>query len=123
MTMMGGPIDARKSPTAVNNLAMNRFRWFREHVITACRQLLARAPGGVTRLSAARGFMAMNPIATSAPHYDYFLDLVRGDGDSADSHRQFYDEYNAVLDMPTEYYLETIARSFQDFCPSTAPGT
>ncbi len=48
-------------------------------------------------------------------HYDFFLDLVRGDGDNADSHREFYDEYNAVLDMPAEYYLDTIKTVFQDF--------
>src|SRR2546429_4753425 len=49
-----------------------------------------------------------NPDRHANSHYDYFLDLVRGDGDSADAHRQFYDEYNAVLDMPAEYYLDTI---------------
>ena len=57
----------------------------------------------------------MNPDRHMSSHYDYFLDLVRGDDDSADSHRQFYDEYNAVLDMPAEYYLDTIKTVFQDF--------
>jgi poly(3-hydroxybutyrate) depolymerase len=57
----------------------------------------------------------MNPDRHLSSHYDYFLDLVRGDGDSADSHREFYDEYNAVLDMPAEYYLDTIKTVFQDF--------
>jgi poly(3-hydroxybutyrate) depolymerase len=61
------------------------------------------------------GFVAMNPDRHLTSHYDYFLDLVRGDEDSADSHRQFYDEYNAVLDMPAEYYLDTIKTVFQDF--------
>jgi poly(3-hydroxybutyrate) depolymerase len=61
------------------------------------------------------GFVAMNPDRHLSSHYDYFLDLVRGDGDSADSHREFYDEYNAVLDMPAEYYLDTIKTVFQDF--------
>ena len=57
----------------------------------------------------------MNPDRHMKSHYDYFLDLVRGDGDNADSHREFYDEYNAVLDMPAEYYLDTIKTVFQDF--------
>ena len=57
----------------------------------------------------------MNPDRHAISHYDYFLDLVRGDGDSADAHRQFYDEYNAVLDLPADYYLDTIKTVFQDF--------
>ena len=57
----------------------------------------------------------MNPDRHLKSHYDYFLDLVRGDGDSAEFHREFYDEYNAVLDMPAEYYLDTIKTVFQDF--------
>jgi RnfABCDGE-type electron transport complex B subunit len=57
----------------------------------------------------------MNPDRHMSSHYDYFLDLIRGDDDSAESHRQFYDEYNAVLDMPAEYYLDTIKTVFQDF--------
>ncbi|HSW23953.1 MAG TPA: polyhydroxyalkanoate depolymerase, partial [Burkholderiaceae bacterium] len=61
------------------------------------------------------GFVAMNPDRHMSSHYDYFLDLVRGDEESADAHRQFYDEYNAVLDMPAEYYLDTIETVFQEF--------
>ena len=61
------------------------------------------------------GFVAMNPDRHLKSHYDYFLDLVRGDDDSAEFHRNFYDEYNAVLDMPAEYYLDTIKTVFQDF--------
>jgi poly(3-hydroxybutyrate) depolymerase len=57
----------------------------------------------------------MNPGRHVESHYDYFLDLVRGDGDSAEFHRDFYDEYNALLDMPAEYYLDTIKTVFQDF--------
>jgi hypothetical protein len=57
----------------------------------------------------------MNPDRHLTSHYDYFLDLVRGDDDSAEAHRKFYDEYNAVLDMPAEYYLDTIKTVFQDF--------
>ncbi|MEO7151975.1 MAG: polyhydroxyalkanoate depolymerase, partial [Burkholderiaceae bacterium] len=61
------------------------------------------------------GFVAMNPDRHVSSHYDYFLDLVRGDGGNVDAHREFYDEYNAVLDMPAEYYLDTIRIVFQDF--------
>ena len=61
------------------------------------------------------GFVAMNPDRHLSSHYDYFLDLIRGDDESADSHREFYDEYNAVLDMPAEYYLDTISTVFQEF--------
>ncbi|RQO58532.1 polyhydroxyalkanoate depolymerase [Paucibacter sp. KBW04] len=117
MTMMGGPIDARKSPTAVNNLAMNRsYSWFENNVIYRVPTNFPGAgravyPGFLQHT----GFVAMNPDRHLTSHYDYFLDLMRGDDDSADSHRQFYDEYNAVLDMPAEYYLETIRVVFQDF--------
>lgn len=117
MTMMGGPIDARKSPTAVNNLAMNKsFEWFENNVIY---RVPPNYPGASRRVYPGflqhTGFVAMNPDRHANSHYDYFLDLVRGDGDSADAHRQFYDEYNAVLDMPAEYYLDTIKTVFQDF--------
>jgi len=117
MTMMGGPIDARKSPTAVNNLAMNKsYEWFETNVIYRVPPNYPGAgrpvyPGFLQHT----GFVAMNPDRHATSHYDYFLDLVRGDGDSADAHRQFYDEYNAVLDMPAEYYLDTIKTVFQDF--------
>ena len=117
MTMMGGPIDARKSPTAVNNLAMNKsHEWFEHNVIYRVPQ---NYPGASRRVYPGfmqhTGFVAMNPDRHMTSHYDYFLDLVRGDDDSAESHRQFYDEYNAVLDMPAEYYLDTIKTVFQDF--------
>ena len=117
MTMMGGPIDARRSPTAVNNLAMNKsFGWFETNVIFRVPQNFPGAgravyPGFLQHT----GFVAMNPDRHLSSHYDYFLDLIRGDDDSAESHRQFYDEYNAVLDMPAEYYLDTIKTVFQDF--------
>jgi poly(3-hydroxybutyrate) depolymerase len=117
LTMMGGPIDARKSPTAVNNLALNKsIAWFDSN-------LIGRVP--VTFPGAGRsvypgflqhaGFVAMNPDRHLSSHYDFFLDLVQGDGEGAESHRKFYDEYNAVLDMPAEYYLDTIKVVFQDF--------
>jgi poly(3-hydroxybutyrate) depolymerase len=117
MTMMGGPIDARKSPTAVNNLAMNKSHsWFENNVIFRVPQNFTGAgrrvyPGFLQHT----GFVAMNPDRHMSSHYDYFQDLIKGDDDSAESHRQFYDEYNAVLDMPAEYYLDTIKTVFQDF--------
>jgi len=61
------------------------------------------------------GFMAMNPERHFMSHWDYYQDLVKGDLDDAASHRRFYDEYNAVLDMPAEYYLETVKAVFQEF--------
>jgi poly(3-hydroxybutyrate) depolymerase len=117
MTMMGGPIDARKSPTAVNNLATNKsLTWFENNVIYRVPQNFPGAgrsvyPGFLQHT----GFVAMNPDRHLRSHYDYFLDLMRGDEGSADAHREFYDEYNAVLDMPAEYYLDTIRTVFQDF--------
>ncbi len=117
MTMMGGPIDARRSPTAVNNLAMNKsHEWFEHNVIY---RVPVNYPGAGRRVYPGflqhTGFVAMNPDRHLSSHYDYFLDLVRGDDESADAHRRFYDEYNAVLDMPAEYYLDTIKVVFQDF--------
>ena len=117
MTMMGGPIDARRSPTAVNNLAMNKsLDWFKHNVIY---RVPVNYPGAGRDVYPGflqhTGFVAMNPDRHLSSHYDYFLDLVRGDDESADAHRSFYDEYNAVLDMPSEYYLDTIKTVFQDF--------
>ena len=117
LTMMGGPIDARRSPTAVNNLAMNKSHgWFETNVI--CR-VPPNFPGAGRRVYPGflqhAGFVAMNPDRHLSSHYDYFYHLIQGDEDNAESHRQFYDEYNAVLDMPAEYYLDTIKTVFQEF--------
>ncbi len=117
LTLMGGPIDARNSPTAVNNLATTKsFAWFENNVIFRVPQ---NYPGAGRRVYPGflqhTGFVAMNPDRHLKSHYDYFLDLMRGDEGSAEGHRQFYDEYNAVLDMPAEYYLDTIRTVFQDF--------
>ncbi len=117
LTMMGGPIDARSSPTSVNDLATDKsFSWFENNVIY---RVPSNFPGVGRRVYPGflqhTGFVAMNPDRHVTSHYDYFLDLIRGDDDSAESHRQFYDEYNAVLDMPAEYYLDTIKTVFQDF--------
>ena len=117
MTLMGGPIDATKSPTAVNNLAMNKsFEWFENNVIY---RVPANFPGAGRRVYPGflqhAGFVAMNPNRHLNSHYDYFKDLIKGDDASAEQHRQFYDEYNAVLDMDADYYLETISTVFQEF--------
>jgi poly(3-hydroxybutyrate) depolymerase len=117
MTMMGGPIDARKSPTSVDNLASNKSAgWFEANVIF---RVPPNYPGAGRRVYPGflqhAGFVAMNPDRHVSSHYDYFKDLIRGDGESAEAHRQFYDEYNAVLDMPAEYYLDTIKTVFHDF--------
>ncbi|MEJ8823135.1 polyhydroxyalkanoate depolymerase [Variovorax humicola] len=117
MTMMGGPIDARRSPTAVNNLATNKsFEWFENNVIY---RVPAGFPGEGRRVYPGflqhTGFVAMNPDRHASSHYDYFKDLIKGDDASAEAHRKFYDEYNAVLDMDADYYLETIRTVFQEF--------
>jgi poly(3-hydroxybutyrate) depolymerase len=117
MTMMGGPIDASKSPTAVNNLATQRSHaWFENNVIY---RVPDKFPGAGRRVYPGflqhTGFVAMNPDRHATSHYDYFQDLIKGDLSSAESHRKFYDEYNAVLDMDADYYLETINTVFQDF--------
>lgn len=117
MIMMGGPIDARKSPTAVNNLAMNKsLAWFENNLIY---RVPANYPGAGRRVYPGflqhAGFVAMNPNRHLQSHYDYFLDLIRGDNDDAEAHRRFYDEYNAVLDMDADYYLDTIKLVFQEF--------
>ena len=117
MIMMGGPIDARKSPTAVNNLATKRpFSWFEQTLI---QRVPMKYPGYSRRVYPGflqhLGFVAMNPDRHMDAHWDYYNQLVANDGDSADAHRRFYDEYNAVLDMPAEYYLDTIRRVFQEF--------
>ena len=117
MTMMGGPIDARKSPTAVNNLAMNKsYEWFEQNVIY---RVPTNFPGAGRRVYPGflqhSGFVAMNPSNHAKSHYDYFKDLIKGDDASTEAHRKFYDEYNAVLDMDAAYYLETIRVVFQEY--------
>lgn len=117
MTMMGGPIDPRKSPTAVNNLATEKpFSWFENTVIYA---VPANYPGYGRKVYPGflqhAGFVAMNPGRHAQSHREFYQHLVQGDDEPAESHRQFYNEYNAVLDMPAEYYLETIKTVFQEF--------
>ena len=116
MTMMGGPIDSRRSPTEVNNLAMNHpMSWFERNVICS---VPSNYPGAGRRVYPGfmqhAGFVAMNPDRHVTSHYDFYLNLVRGDLDDAEAHRMFYDEYNAVIDLPAEYYLDTIKTVFQE---------
>ncbi len=119
LVMMGGPIDARSSPTAVNNLAtQNPLSWFENNVIHTVpypypghgRQVY---PGFLQHA----GFLSMNPSRHVMSHWDFYTNLVKGDLQDAESHRRFYDEYNAVLDMPAKYYLDTIHTVFQEFLP------
>ena len=117
MIMMGGPIDPRKSPTEVNDLATNKpFSWFENNVIYS---VPPNYPGHGRKVYPGflqhAGFVAMNPRRHAKSHWDFYMHLREGDNESAEVHRKFYDEYNAVLDMPAEYYLETIKTVFQDF--------
>ena len=116
MTMMGGPIDTRRSPTAVDNLATRQPLWWFEN--TVIHTVPANYPGVGRRVYPGflqhMGFVAMNPERHGSSHWDFYQDLVKGDLSSAESHRKFYDEYNAVLDMPAEYYLDTIRTVFQE---------
>ena len=117
MVMMGGPIDPRQSPTQVNRLATTKpYSWFESQVI---HPVPPRYPGAGRKVYPGflqhAGFMAMNPDRHMKSHYEFYLDLLRGDDSDAEAHRRFYDEYNAVLDMPAEFYLDTIRMVFQDF--------
>ncbi|MDO8439030.1 MAG: polyhydroxyalkanoate depolymerase, partial [Telluria sp.] len=117
MTMMGGPIDPRRSPTAVNDLAVEKqFSWFENTVIYS---VPGNYPAYGRRVYPGflqhAGFIAMNPGRHAQSHREFYMHLVTGDDEPAEGHRKFYDEYNAVLDMPAEYYLDTIKTVFQEF--------
>ena len=117
MVMMGGPIDPRQSPTQVNRLATTKpYAWFENQVI---HPVPPRYPGAGRKVYPGflqhAGFMAMNPDRHMKSHYDFYLDLLRGDDSDAEAHRRFYDVYNAVLDRPDELYLDTIRMVFQEF--------
>jgi poly(3-hydroxybutyrate) depolymerase len=117
LTLMGSPIDARLSPTVTNRLAEERpFAWFESNMIYTVPWpyigALRRVYPGFVQLYS---FMSMNAEMHQQAHQRYFDDLVRGDGDSADKHREFYDEYLSVLDLTEEFYLETIDVVFQRY--------
>ncbi len=117
LVMMGGPIDTRESPTQVNDLATKKpLSWFENNVI---HTVPANYPGpGPPRVSGLPAARRLHRDESRAPlrmsHWDFYQDLVKGDLEDAESHRRFYDEYNAVLDMPAEYYLDTIRIVFQE---------
>ncbi len=114
MTLMGGPIDTRRSPTKVNLLAQERgVAWFRSHCISAV-PLGYHGAGrevypGFLQLA---GFMGMNIDRHVNAHLELFSHLVEGDGDSAEKHREFYDEYLSVMDLTAEFYLQTVDTVF-----------
>ncbi len=114
MILMAGPIDARESPTEVNRFATARtLNWFERNVITPVPWphpgVMRLVYPGFLQLS---GFMGMNLDRHLTAHRDLFHNLIRGDGDSADKHREFYDEFLAVMDLTAEYYLQTIDTVF-----------
>jgi poly(3-hydroxybutyrate) depolymerase len=115
MTLMGGPVDTRMSPTKPNRLAGSRsLKWFERSVISSV-PMLHRGAGrrvypGFLQLT---GFMSMNLDRHVGSAMKHFQHLVRGDGDSAQAHRKFYDEYLAVMDLTAEFYLQTIDIAFQ----------
>ncbi len=114
MTLMGGPVDTRENPTAVNLLAEERgTEWFARNVIT---KVPFPHPGvmrdvypGFLQLT---GFMSMNLDRHLSAHRDFFKHLIEGDGDSAEKHKEFYDEYLAVMDLSAEFYLQTVEEVF-----------
>ena len=114
MTLIGGPIDTRINPTTVNELAQSKgLDWFRRHVIFDVPSsypgaMRAVYPGFLQRGS----FMAMNLERHIGSHADMLTHLVRGDEESARRHRLFYDEYMAVMDIPAEFYLQTVDTVF-----------
>ena len=114
MTLMGGPVDTRRNPTAVNKMAEGKtLDWFRTKVIMSVpwpNPGVSRAVyPGFMQLS---GFMTMNLDRHMTAHNEFFQHLVQGDGDSAEKHRDFYDEYMAVMDLTAEFYLQTVDTVF-----------
>jgi poly(3-hydroxybutyrate) depolymerase len=114
MILMAGPIDARVNPTDVNRFAEGKSReWFERHVIT---QVPWPHPGMMRDVYPGflqiYGFMGMNLDRHITAHRHHFQNLVKGDGDSAEKHREFYDEFLAVMDLTAEYYLQTIETVF-----------
>src|SRR5690606_30440123 len=116
MTMMGGPIDTRKSPTQVNRLATTKpYSWFESNLI---HRVPVRYPGagrlGDRGFMQHAGFMAMNPDRHLRAHYERYVDLLQGDDDDAGAHRRFCHEYNAALAIPAEFYPDTTQTVFQE---------
>ncbi len=123
LTLMGGPIDARRNPTVVDKLATDHpLEWFESTMIHVVPDRYEgrgrRVYPGFLQLSA---FVMMNPDRHAKAYWQYWLDQLRGDADAATLHEKFYDEYNAVLDMDAHYYLDTVRIAFQEF--ALAKGT
>jgi poly(3-hydroxybutyrate) depolymerase len=115
LTMMGGPIDTREAPTAVNTLATQRpHSWFEQNAVVTVPMMYPGAGRkvypGFLQLA---GFMSMNLGNHMISHFEMFKHLVAGDGDNADATKDFYDEYRAVCDMTAEFYLQTVEVVFQ----------
>jgi poly(3-hydroxybutyrate) depolymerase len=116
LTLMGGPIDARRSPTAVTRFACDKpLAWFEHQLL---HDVPWSYPGAGRRVYPGflqhASFIAMNPVRHVGSHWDFYQHLVSGELDSADAHRRFYDEYNAVLDLTAEFYLDCIRIVFQE---------
>ncbi|MBL4598081.1 MAG: polyhydroxyalkanoate depolymerase [Rhizobiaceae bacterium] len=116
MTLMGGPVDTRKNPTVVNKLAEDKgIDWFKDNVVMTVPfphpGFMRQVYPGFLQLS---GFMSMNLDRHVLAHKEFFGHLIEGDGDSAEKHREFYDEYSAVMDLDAEYYLQTVQVVFID---------
>lgn len=115
MVLMGGPIDPDANPTEVNRFAASHsLQWFENMVITT---VPARYPGAFRRVYPGflqlAGFLSMNPDRHIDAHWRMFRQLAEGDGDSAAATRAFYDEYSSVMDLPADFYLQTVERVFQ----------
>jgi poly(3-hydroxybutyrate) depolymerase len=115
LTLMGGPIDTRRNPTEVNRLATaHTLDWFQTHLV---HDVPAGYPGHGRRVYPGflqhASFIAMNPWRHATSHWDFYRDVSRGALSEADDHRRFYDEYNAMLDMAGEYYLDCVRIVFQ----------
>jgi poly(3-hydroxybutyrate) depolymerase len=115
MVLMGGPIDTSAAPTVVTKLAEEKpLSWFERNVI---QTVPAYYPGGLRQVYPGfiqlTGFMSMNLDRHVGEHVKLFQHMVQGDGDSAEQHRKFYDEYLSVMDLPAEFYLQTVSNVFQ----------
>ena len=121
MTLMGGPIDTRVNPTAVSTFGeQHSLDWFERHVIAT---VPGRYPGAFRRVYPGflqlAGFVSMNLERHVSAHVDLFRHLVRGDGESAQATKSFYDEYLSVMDLPADFYLQTVERVFQEHALAT----
>ncbi len=116
LTLMGGPIDTRRNPTEVNKLAQSKdIEWFQRNVIARVpfphAGMMREVYPGFIQLS---GFMTMNMDRHVTAHSELYQNLVKGDCDSVEQHRKFYEEYLSVMDLPAEFYLDTVTRVFQE---------